>query len=56
MLEVKGNYGDAKIFTDLVEETALNQVTELLNQEFTKDSKIRMMPDIRSGTGRCRYY
>ena len=51
MLEVKGKYGDAKIVTDLVEETALKQVTELLNQEFTKDSKIRMMPDIHSGTG-----
>ena len=56
MLEVKGNYGDAKIFTDLVEETALNQVTKLLYQEFTKDSKIQMIPDIYSGTGCCRYY
>lgn len=51
MIEVKGEYNEAKIFTDNVEETALKQIIELCNQEFTKDSKIRIMPDMHAGKG-----
>lgn len=51
MLEVKGKYNSAKIFTDLVEETAIAQVTNLCNQAFTMGSQIRMMPDIHAGAG-----
>lgn len=51
MIEIKGKYSEAKIFNDNVEETALKQVKELLNQEFSKDQKIRFMPDIHAGKG-----
>ena len=51
MLEVKGNYNTAKIFTDVVDQKSIEQVKLLCDQEFVKDSKIRMMPDIHAGAG-----
>ena len=51
MIELKGKYNTAKIFTDLVDEASISQVMLLLNQEFTEGSKIRMMPDIHAGAG-----
>ena len=51
MIELKGKYNEAKIFTDTVDETSITQVMLLLNQEFTSGSKIRLMPDIHAGAG-----
>ena len=51
MLELKGKYNEAKIFTDIVDETSVSQVLLLLNQEFVQGLKIRMMPDIHAGAG-----
>ena len=51
MLEVKGKYNTAKIFTDVVDEAAISQVILLCNQEFVSGSKIRLMPDIHAGAG-----
>lgn len=51
MKTVTGKYGTAKIFTDLVEDSAVNQVQTLMNQEFVNGCKVRMMPDIHSGKG-----
>ena len=51
MKEIKGKYGNAKVFTDLVEPKAIEQITILLDQEFSKDSKIRIMPDVHAGAG-----
>ena len=45
MIEIRGKYNTAKVFTDNVESTALAQIKELCNQEFVKDSIIRIMPD-----------
>lgn len=51
MIELKGKYNEAKIFTDVVDEASLSQVMLLLNQEFVQGSRIRMMPDIHAGAG-----
>lgn len=51
MIELKGKYNEAKIFTDIVDEASISQVLLLLNQEFVSDSKIRLMPDIHAGAG-----
>ncbi|MDY7043616.1 RtcB family protein [Virgibacillus sp. M23] len=51
MIELQGKFNKAKVFTDNVEETAKSQIVELCNQEFTKDSKIRIMPDTHAGAG-----
>ena len=42
---------DLKIFTDNIEQKALDQINELLEQEPFKDSKIRIMPDVHAGKG-----
>lgn len=51
MLELKGKYNTAKVFTDNVEEVAISQIVNLLNQKFIADSKIRIMPDTHAGAG-----
>lgn len=51
MIELKGRYNEAKIFTDIVDDSSISQVMLLLNQEFTQGLKIRMMPDIHAGAG-----
>ena len=51
MLELKGKYNEAKVFTDVVDEASISQIILLLNQEFTSGSKIRMMPDVHAGAG-----
>lgn len=51
MLEIKGKYNTAKIFTNIVDEASVAQVLQLCNQECTEGSKIRLMPDIHAGAG-----
>ena len=51
MLEVKGKYNTAKVFTDVVDEKSLQQIQVLCNQEFTEGAKIRLMPDVHAGAG-----
>lgn len=51
MIELKGKYNTAKIFTDVVDEASISQVLLLLNQEFVSGSRIRLMPDIHAGAG-----
>ncbi len=51
MIELKGKYNEAKIFTDVVDEASISQVLLLLNQEFVSGSRIRLMPDIHAGAG-----
>lgn len=51
MIEVKGKFNTAKIFTDVIDNASLGQVKSLCDQEFAAESKIRMMPDIHAGAG-----
>lgn len=51
MLEIQGKYNRAKIFTNYVDNGVIAQVVELLNQDFTKEAKIRIMPDTHQGVG-----
>lgn len=51
MNRVEGKYNIAKVFTDVVEETAQSQIKTLCDQEFVKDSMIRIMPDVHAGAG-----
>ena len=39
MLELKGKYNIAKVFTDNVDNETISQVIELLNQDYIKDAK-----------------
>lgn len=51
MLEIKGKYTTAKVFTDIIDDTAVEQIQTLCDQSFTKDAKIRIMPDAHAGAG-----
>ena len=51
MLEIRGSYATAKIFTDTLEPSAEGQITALCNQAFTAGSQIRIMPDVHAGAG-----
>lgn len=53
MIEIKGKYTTAKIFTDVVEEEALAQVYDICNHPAFKGSKLRYMPDIHCGSNVC---
>ena len=51
MVELKGKFNTAKVFTDTAEQSAVTQIEHLLNQEFMAGSKIRIMPDAHMGMG-----
>ena len=42
---------DVKIFTDNIEENAIEQIKELLSIDVFADKKIRIMPDVHAGAG-----
>lgn len=41
----------AKVSAKKVDDTAIEQIELLCSQEFTKDAKIRIMPDVHAGKG-----
>ena len=51
MIELKGKYAECKIFTDVVDQSAIAQITELLCQPMTEGQRIRVMPDVHAGAG-----
>lgn len=51
MKKIIGKYNEAIVFTDVIDEPTEKQIKTLLDQEFTKDSKIRIMPDCHAGAG-----
>ncbi len=51
MLEIAGLYNRAIIYTDNIEEGASEQLRQLCNQEFVKECRIRIMPDVHAGAG-----
>lgn len=51
MFEIKGKYGNAKVFTDNVEDKVVEQVKGMLNEKITENTKVRIMPDTHYGKG-----
>lgn len=51
MIEVKGTYNTAKIFTDTCDSATIAQVTNLMNQPSVAGAKVRIMPDCHAGAG-----
>lgn len=51
MLHIKGQFNAAVVFTDNIEEVAIEQIKTLCNMPYTKGSKIRIMPDVHAGIG-----
>ena len=47
---MKAIYGyDVNIFTDNIEDTAIEQIRQLLSIDVFSDCKIRIMPDVYAG-------
>ena len=51
MLELKGRFNTAKVFTDVIDENAISQIIELLNQPMSEGQRIRITPDVHAGAG-----
>lgn len=51
MIEIKGEYTTAKVFTNNIEEGAVAQIKQLCDMVYTGGSKIRVMPDVHAGAG-----
>lgn len=51
MIEVKGKYNTAKVYTDILEPEVISQLVELCNQNFCQGCNIAIMPDTHAGKG-----
>ena len=51
MLEIKGKFNAAKVFTNNLEPEAEEQIKAICDMEFLSDVKIRIMPDVHAGAG-----
>lgn len=45
---IKGKYGEAEVFTNNIEDSAKENIISLLNQDFTKSTQIKIMPDVHA--------
>lgn len=48
---ITGRYATAIVYTDIIEETATEQIRQLCDQSFVEGCSIRIMPDVHAGTG-----
>ena len=53
MIEVKGKYNAAKVYTECVDSATLDQVRDFANMKYLDGQKIRIMPDCHAGKGVC---
>ena len=51
MIEINGEYTSAKVFTETIEEVAIEQIKQLCDMAYTEGVKIRIMPDVHAGAG-----
>ncbi len=51
MLAVKGTVSTALCYTQWLDAAAEEQIRRMCDQEFTRGSRIRMMPDVQWGKG-----
>ncbi|WP_416326372.1 RtcB family protein [[Eubacterium] hominis] len=53
MLEIKGNYTNAIIYCDELDEASISQIYQVCNQKSMENCKIVMMPDVHMGSSCC---
>jgi tRNA-splicing ligase RtcB (3'-phosphate/5'-hydroxy nucleic acid ligase) len=51
MIEIKGKYNSANVYTDTLDEKSRGQIQLLCDQAFVEGSKLRLMPDVHAGAG-----
>ena len=48
---IEGQFNTAKVFTDVIDDGAVEQIKKLCDQGYTVGSVIRIMPDVHAGAG-----
>lgn len=51
MMEIKGKFNVAQVYTDLIDEESIRQIKGMCDQEAFAGSQIRIMPDVHAGKG-----
>ena len=51
MIEIRGKFNTAICYTDILEETAQQQIQDMCDQRLFAGSRIRIMPDVHAGAG-----
>lgn len=51
MLEIQGKVSAAVCYAKVIEDEAIEQIRTMCDQEFTRGSRIRIMPDVHAGYG-----
>lgn len=51
MLELRGKYNTATVFTNNIDSATIGQITAFLNQEIISGSQVHIMPDCHAGNG-----
>lgn len=51
MIELKGKYNTAKVFTNNIDEETKKQITNYMDMDFVENNKVRIMPDTHAGKG-----
>ena len=51
MIELRGKYNVAYVYTDIVDQESISQIIAILNQPMSQGQTIRLMPDVHAGAG-----
>lgn len=51
MIEIRGKYNTAICYTNMLEESARQQIQDMCDQRLFAESRIRIMPDVHAGAG-----
>lgn len=51
MMTLNGKYGTTSVYASIIENEAISQIIELLNQPFVQNQNIAIMPDVHAGAG-----
>lgn len=50
-MNIRGKFGEAVVFTENVEDGAIQQIERFLDQDYMVGKKVRVMPDVHQGMG-----
>ena len=50
-MEIKGKYGNAKVYATVIDDPTKEQIKELMDQRFIKNTNVRIMADCHAGAG-----
>ena len=51
MIELNGKYTNAKIYADIIEDLAMDQIQNVIDTNISENCQVRIMPDVHAGKG-----